>query len=126
MARQLPFIFSFLLSFLMALPVFSQQKKSFEVAGTTNEVEISRYTEALRNANIEQYRLPDKQRILLFEDGVKVYLFSLNELGKLYGSWKTADVIIENTDEIYPNRFHILPSGIINEMIPIVPVKGKK
>lgn len=110
----------------MALPVFSQQKKSFEVAGTTNEVEISRYTEALRNANIEQYRLPDKQRILLFEDGVKVYLFSLNELGKLYGSWKTADVIIENTDEIYPNRFHILPSGIINEMIPIVPVKGKK
>jgi hypothetical protein len=73
------FIFIFSLLFLSFLGI-SQEKQgvSFKISNAPNEITKENYLNAVEKANFSCYRFYNKSRILKFEDGTELELFSGN------------------------------------------------
>lgn len=63
-------------------PGFSQEKNeiTFRIIENGNVSDVRPYIVALENAKFECYRMKEKRRVIAFDTGVKVELYSINEV----------------------------------------------
>ncbi|MFH1320864.1 MAG: hypothetical protein ABII90_09465 [Bacteroidota bacterium] len=100
------------------------EKMSFTIIENGSVPDIKPYVDALNNANFDKYRLLDGRRILKFNTGLQVELYSANELYEKYGKQVDHKTVQKmGSDPVYKNEFTLLPSGHILEQVP---VEGKK
>ncbi len=98
----------------LSLQGFSQNK-SYEITNLNGQ-NLTIYSQAIENANWDKYRLPDKRRILHFENGLTFELLSEKELKAKNIAYKInrinryADATIE-----YPYEFTLGENGYIIE-----------
>ncbi|TXB63442.1 hypothetical protein FRY74_12740 [Vicingus serpentipes] len=67
--------------FLITLGVYSQEN-TYKIIKTNKVQNLADYSSAMNKASFDQYRFFDKRRVINFESGVQIELFSANELKK--------------------------------------------
>ena len=96
------------------------KKQSFKIIDKGNVLDISTYCRSIEKANFDPYRLIDKRRILQFDIGLTIELYSGNELFETYGKKINHDMIQQKGTEIeYPNIFTISTNGHIVEKMEV-------
>ena len=120
MTLRLKHLILIFLTWTCSAPVFAQQKPTLEVLSSGTVKEPAAFLLILSKADFTRYRLPAQRRIIEFDDGARVNLYSRNELSSLYG------LIIDETvpvyfdgELIYPRKFSVSPTGHIIEQIPV-------
>lgn len=59
------------------------QSNTYEIVNTNNIENIQSYVNALNDAVLHSHRFQDQRRIITFESGVEIELFSINELNAM-------------------------------------------
>lgn len=83
---------------------------SFEVTNTSSKEMKNKYTEAINSADLDNYRMVDQKRELVFLDGTRVLLNSANEEGQKLSKERYPQ------NKVYPTRFKLHESGVIVEI----------
>ena len=103
------------------------KKQSFKIINNGNVLDINNYCRSIEKANFDPYRLIDKRRIMQFDTGLTIELFSGNELLHTYGKKINYNMIQQKGTEIeYPNIFTISTNGHIVEKMEVISNKSSK
>jgi hypothetical protein len=80
-------IYLIILSFIITTAVIGQENKYYNIVNKNNVPleEIIAVENALKNANFENYRMKSERRILIFDSGLEVHLFSVKEIKEMGG-----------------------------------------
>ncbi len=116
----------FILSFLfISNSAFSQVENSDAIVEVTNSFRIINqgkvnniqlYVDALNNANLDKYRMFDKRRILQFDTGVKIELYSVNELKEKGTKYDESKIKDGDYSTVHHATFKLNESGHILEL----------
>ncbi len=108
-------LFAFTL-LLLASVAFGQQESTYVITKNANVNNINSYTVALDGANLDQYRLLDKRRVLTFVSGVEVELLSANELTAKGITVNLQKLAPADTPVLHRSTFKVAPTGQLIEV----------
>lgn len=114
----------FIVLLLLSLPLFSfVENNSWVYVNPHVVTDISRYDDALRNADLDKYRYFDKRNTLHFDSGLDVELLSANELTALGIPFKADHVRTEDPAFDTKPVFKLTTDGKILEVQTRVKIK---
>ena len=98
-----------------------KETATFNIINNGEVSDIQPYIIAMSNANFDTYRLVDSRRIIKFDTGVEVELFSANELSAKFPE-KMSKIILTKKDieGIEPPTYKLSPTGHIIVVIMTV------
>ena len=75
------------------------------------------FTNALNMCDFDRYRLKDNRRILNFESGVILELYSVNEMREEGLEFDKNQIILNDVEVIHPATFKLTDAGYIVELL---------
>ena len=101
------------------------KKQSFKIINEGNVLDIDIYCKSIEKANLDPYRLISERRMMQFDTGFTIELYSGNELFETYGKKIDYNTIQQKGTEIeYPNIFTISSNGHIVEKMEVISNKS--
>jgi len=99
---------------LGVLAVFGQDKSSYRIVNTGSVADMTAYHQALQAKDLDAHRLINQPRLIKFESGVEVELYSAKYLEKEYGRKRDHEFMQRMGDEpVYPWYWVLSPEGVI-------------
>jgi hypothetical protein len=89
----------FLIIFIHIFNLFQcvGQSNTYEIVNSNNVENIQSYVNALNDAILHSHRFQDQRRIITFESGVEIELYSINELNAMNFSLEPSNLTVQTT-----------------------------
>ncbi len=103
-----------LLTFWSGISFAQEEKRSFEVVDDAGVEDVSIYLDALAQKNLDSYRLVSSSRIIRFESGFEIKLYSAEKLENEFGRYRDTGFVQQMGDEpTYPWLWSLRTDGKI-------------
>ena len=103
-----------LLFFWSGISFAQEEKRSFEIVNDGGVQDVSIYVDALAQKNLDSYRLVSASRIIRFESGFEIKLYSAEKLENDFGRHRDHGFIQRMGEEpIYPWLWSLSADGRI-------------
>lgn len=110
-------ITKYIVTFVLTLGLLSasaQEKTTYRIIKSDGVENIEVYHQALQSKDLDAHRLINQSRVIKFESGVEVELYSATYLEEEYGRMRNHEFMQRMGNEpVYPWYWTLSPSGTI-------------